>query len=273
MYVASREAGLATVTNERWSSRQAWLGHPNGSCLRPASPIRGTTPDAPVRTGALHLDGCTGGEGRPHATHPTMSRDSDSEARTRANQAMDRYAEGETAAFSDLYDALAPRLFAFAMNLARHRAAAEDVVQQAFLQLHRARARWVPGAQVFSWAYAIAHNCFVDSTRRQRHERLADGEPSGADEVPSREALADEELDARRRLEAVLRRVQQLPEGQRLAFQLVELEGLSISEAAEVIGITTVNLKVRVHRAREVLKQAPELAGGAGATVTPSGSS
>jgi RNA polymerase sigma-70 factor (ECF subfamily) len=184
---------------------------------------------------------------------------------------MDRYSEGDESAFPVLYDVLAPYLFGFALNLARHRSLAEDIVQQTFLQIHRARDRWVPGAQVFSWAYAIAHNFFIDSTRRQRHEQLADSETTGADEVPSLEALADEELDSRRRLAWLLRCARQFPEGQRLAFQLVVLEGLSNSEAAEVMGITTGNLKVRLSRAREALRQFTELGRGEGDPVTPSG--
>jgi predicted RNA polymerase sigma factor len=67
----------------------------------------------------------------------------------------------------------------------------------------------------------------------------------------------EEELDARRQLAVVMQQVDLLPEKLRLAFQLVVLEGLSVAEAAEVLGITNVNVKVRVHRAREALKQGP----------------
>jgi len=185
-----------------------------------------------------------------------MSRDTDLDVRERADRAMDRYADGDAAAFADLYDALAPSLCGFAMNLARHRAAAEDVVQQTFLQLHRTRHRWVRGARVFPYSYAIAHHVFVDSTRRGRHERLGDAEPRSADEVESGESSVDDELDTRRRLAEQLERIQRLPEKLRLAFQLAVLEGLSVAETAEILGITTINVKVRVHRAREALRQA-----------------
>jgi RNA polymerase sigma-70 factor (ECF subfamily) len=184
-----------------------------------------------------------------------MSRDIDLEVRARADRAMDRYADGDAAAFALLYDALAPSLCGFAMNLARHRAAAEDVVQQTFLQLHRTRHRWVRGARVFPYAYAIAHHFFVDSTRRGGHERLGDAGPGPADEVESAEVSVDDDLDTRRRLAQQLERIQHLPEKLRLAFQLVVLEELSVAETAEILGITTVNVKVRVHRAREALKR------------------
>jgi RNA polymerase sigma-70 factor (ECF subfamily) len=181
-----------------------------------------------------------------------MSRDSD---RDRASRAMDRYAEGDEAAFAVLYDVLAPSLYGFAMNLARHRALAEDVVQQTFLQIHRARGRWVPGADLVPWAYSIAHHVFIDLTRRSRRELLRQTEASGEEDVPSKEPGVDDELDHRRRLAELLGQIRHLPEKLRLAFQLVVVEELSIAEAAEVLGITSTNVKVRVHRAREALKK------------------
>jgi RNA polymerase sigma-70 factor (ECF subfamily) len=183
-----------------------------------------------------------------------MSRDADAEARTRANRAMDRYALGDAAAFGEVYDALAPVLYGFALNLARQRASAEDLVQQTFLQLHRTRDRWIPGADVFSFARAVAYNFFIDSTRRGRRERLpAPGEEERA-ELPSETPSADDQLDVRRRVAQQLERIEHLPEKLRVAFQLVVLEGLSVAEAAQVLGITGGNVKVRVHRAREALK-------------------
>jgi RNA polymerase sigma-70 factor, ECF subfamily len=184
-----------------------------------------------------------------------MSADSELDARARASRAMDRYADGDDAAFGELYDVLGPFLFGFAMRLARHRASAEDVVQQTFLLIHRSRQRWIRGARVFPWAFAIAHHFFIDSTRRHRREGLTDAEvPEVADPAPWHASVEDD-LDSQRRLEELMREIERLPEKLRLTFQLVGLEGLSIAEAAEVLGLTTVNVKVRVHRAREALKR------------------
>lgn len=185
-----------------------------------------------------------------------MSRDADRDDpdRDRASRAMDRYAGGDTPAFGELYDVLAPRLFGFAMNLTRHRASAEDLVQQTFLQIHRSSGRWVPGARVFPWAYAIARHHFIDSTRRGRHELLAEAAAPGAADPLSGEAGADDQLDARRELAVTMESLRRLPANHRLAFQLVVLEGLSVAEAAEVLGLSRGNVKVQVHRAREALK-------------------
>jgi RNA polymerase sigma-70 factor (ECF subfamily) len=189
-----------------------------------------------------------------------MIRDSD---RERAGRAMDRYADGDDSAFAELYDALEPHLLGFAMNLARQRTRAEDLVQQTFLQLHRSRARWVRGAGVFPYGFSILHHHFIDSTRRERYEQLASGEGVEAEERPSDAAPADDELDGKRRLAAVLEQLRLLPEPHRLAFQLVVVEALSIAEAADVLGVSAGNIRIRVHRAREALRrlQEPRAAG------------
>jgi RNA polymerase sigma-70 factor (ECF subfamily) len=184
------------------------------------------------------------------------SRDSD---RERADRAMDRYADGDDSAFAELYDALERHLLGFAMNLARHRALAEDLVQQTFLQLHRSRTRWVRGARVLPYAFSIAHHHFVDWTRRERHEQLGSTEAMESEELPSEAPPADDELDGKRRLAAVLEQLRLLPEPHRLAFQLVVVDALSVAEAAEVLGLSTGNIRIRLHRAREALRrlQAP----------------
>jgi hypothetical protein len=68
------------------------------------------------------------------------------------------------------------------------------------------------------------------------------------------EASVEDDLDGRERLEALVREIRLLPEELRLAFQLVWLEGRGIAETAAVLGTTTLRVKVRVHRAREKLR-------------------
>jgi RNA polymerase sigma-70 factor (ECF subfamily) len=172
-----------------------------------------------------------------------------------ADRAMDRYADGDGAAFSTLYDELAPRLYRFALLQTHSRSASDDVVQQTFLQIHSARDRFVRGAAVLTWAYAIARRLLIDARRRRGHEELRD---DGAFDVEGRstglaadDAMAqkEQELEARQGLE-------RLPPALREPFQLVKLEGLSVAQAAEVLGITPGMVKIRTHRARVALERA-----------------
>jgi len=175
-------------------------------------------------------------------------------ARAEVDVAMERYAAGDDAAYAAVYDALAPRLFGYLMRQTREQARAEDILQQTLLQIHRARTSFIPGAEVMPWAFAIARRLLVDSVRRGRREVLsADGEP---DPGASREPGADEIAQARqlaRRLEVELSK---LPPAQRVAFELVKNEGLSMAEAAQVLGTTVAAVKLRAHRAYEALRSA-----------------
>jgi RNA polymerase sigma-70 factor (ECF subfamily) len=147
-----------------------------------------------------------------------------------ANAAMERYANGDDSAFAELYDAIAPRLLGFLCKATRDRVAAEDLMQQTFLQLHRARGSFVRGAPVMPWAVAIAKRLVIDGARRRRVElRLFITEaPADDDRVtpePMVSASADEILDARRLERRMRRRIDALPENQRTAYQLVKQDG------------------------------------------------
>ena len=169
--------------------------------------------------------------------------------------AMERYAAGDDGAFGEIYDKLAPRLFAFLLRQSRDRAKAEDVVQQTMLQIHRARGRFMQGAQVMPWAFAIARRLMIDQHRRGGREVLAptDDDTTG-DLLASLDAGADELAIAKEVAERLGEELQRLPENQRVAFELIKQEGLSVAEAAQVLGTTVAAVKLRAHRAYEALR-------------------
>jgi RNA polymerase sigma-70 factor (ECF subfamily) len=172
--------------------------------------------------------------------------------RVQADTAMDRYAAGDDAAFALVYDELAPRLFGYLLRQTRDRARAEDLLQQTLLHMHRARGRFIPGAEVRPWAFAIARRLLVDSVRRAKFEMLSDdGEP---DPGPSAAAAADQVVHTREILARIDQALGDLPVSQRSAFELLKLEGLSVAEAAEVLGTTVAAVKLRAHRAYEALR-------------------
>jgi RNA polymerase sigma-70 factor (ECF subfamily) len=174
--------------------------------------------------------------------------------RTDADLAMERYAGGESAAFAELYDALAPRLFGYLLRQTRDHARAEDLLQQTMMHIHRARDRFISGAEVMPWAFAIARRLLVDDIRRGRRVVLSDdGDP---DPGPSEAPMADDVASANElaaRIQSVLAK---LPSSQRTAFELIKQEGLTVAEAAQVLGTTVAAVKLRAHRAYEALRAA-----------------
>jgi RNA polymerase sigma-70 factor (ECF subfamily) len=173
--------------------------------------------------------------------------------------AMDRYARGDDGAFAAVYDGLAPRLLGFLLRQTRDRARAEDVVQQTMLQIHRARGRFEPGAQVVPWAFAIARRLLIDSHRRGGREVLAkDDEDSARDLLVALDAPADDVAIAKELAVRIQTVLDGIPDNQRIAFELIKQEGLSVAEAAQTLGTTVAAVKLRAHRAYEALRAALE---------------
>jgi len=173
--------------------------------------------------------------------------------RESANLAMDRYADGDESAFSELYDVLAPRLYRYLLRQTREAAGAEDLLQQTFLKLHASRARFLRGGDVLPWAFAIARRLFIDGYRR--HQRAAARSDAPPPSEPSVEG-AEQLLQAKRAALELDRELQRLPEAQRVVFELMRQDGLSLREVAEVLGTTTNAVKLRAHRAHVALRLA-----------------
>jgi RNA polymerase sigma-70 factor (ECF subfamily) len=179
--------------------------------------------------------------------------------------AMDRYARGDDTAFDELYRHGAPRVRGFLLRLGGDRALADDLMQEAFLRVHRARGHFEQGAAALPWIFAIARNVFLDHVRHPRVRRTASesrgdlrGEREG--ELHEREAppdtRGDEALVAREMLVIVRDTLARLPVLQREAFVLIRFEGMSVSEAAQVLGATEGAVKIRAFRAYEALRAA-----------------
>ena len=85
-------------------------------------------------------------------------------------RAMTRFAGGEDGALGDVYDLASPAVFTFLLRMCRDRSLAEDLTQETFLRIHRARGLYRVGAAVLPWAYTIARRLFLDAVRARRIE-------------------------------------------------------------------------------------------------------
>jgi RNA polymerase sigma-70 factor (ECF subfamily) len=172
-----------------------------------------------------------------------------------ASAAMDRYARGDDAAFPELYDALAPRLSSFLQRRTGNTARAEELLQQTFLQMHCARRHFSEQASVVPWAFAIARRLLIDDFRKRR-EVLDDSERRDDRERAAPDASPDRLLGQRRLVRRMEDELARLPEAQRATFELVQRDGLSMEEAAAVLGTTVNAAKLRVSRAYQTLRAA-----------------
>jgi RNA polymerase sigma-70 factor (ECF subfamily) len=180
------------------------------------------------------------------------------DARCALMDAMDRHADGDPAAFQEVYDLLGGRLRAFFLRQTRDRGRAEDLVQQTLLQMHCARHSYVRGSDVVPWAFAIGRRLLIDSLRRRKKEVLFDTAEQAAAAIasrPSRDSIPDEVASTRQMAARVQAALERLPEHQRIAYVLVREDGLSVAEAADVLGITVTAVKLRAHRVYEALRK------------------
>ena len=176
-----------------------------------------------------------------------------------ADEAMSQYAQGDAAAFEIVYEVVAPRIEGYVRRKVRDSARVEDIVQQTFENMHKARGTFIPGSDVLNWAFAIARNLVSDTGRRAGREtasdRSAENETMGA--VLAAAVAGGEELFLARETGArLVQTYEGLTKLQQEVFELVKLEGLSYQQAAATLGITVPAVRMYAHRAYVSLREA-----------------
>lgn len=191
------------------------------------------------------------------------------------NAAMARYAAGDEGAFDALYRLLGPRLYPFCLRLTRRRSEADDLFQETFLKLHRSRGTYVSNAAAIHWVFAVARSVHLDRLRYQkrRPEAVAETEEGVAafSSLPGTEGTPEANAQAKDIIVIVDRVLRDLPESQRAAYVLLREEGLSVADAAAVLGATSTAVKLRAFRAYEAIREALRAAGIIGPAVRKEG--
>jgi RNA polymerase sigma-70 factor (ECF subfamily) len=164
---------------------------------------------------------------------------------------MARAAQGDERAFATLARRHAPRTLGLARRILRSQAAAEDVVQDAFLRVWINAPRWRPEAEFRTWLYRVVVNLCLNAKRRAGDLPLAAaGDP--ADAAPDA-AMA---LETRDRDRQVAVAIDALPARQRAAIALSYQEGLSNAEVAAVLDTSLSGVEALLVRAKRALRAA-----------------
>jgi RNA polymerase sigma-70 factor, ECF subfamily len=157
---------------------------------------------------------------------------------------MVAYQAGRVEAFDALYVALAPELRAYLLAVCRDAARADDLVQETFLRLHRARATYQPGLPLRPWVRGIARRVYLmDRRAALRRGRREDAAAADAPPLLAAASRPGERPGLERALAGV-------PADARRPFLLHHLFGFSFAEIAARLGIQPGAAKVRSSRAR-----------------------
>jgi RNA polymerase sigma-70 factor, ECF subfamily len=169
---------------------------------------------------------------------------------------------GDDSSFDFLLVKYRSPLVNFLYRMVRDRATAEDLAQDVFLRVYRARKQYTPSAKFTTWLFRIATNVALNSVRDNRHQKmevsldapLRHEQESASRELPAREMRIDEQLVERDRAEFVQRAIASLPEKQRAAVLLHKYQEMEYAEIAKVLDCTDAALKSLLFRAYENLR-------------------
>jgi RNA polymerase sigma-70 factor (ECF subfamily) len=181
---------------------------------------------------------------------------------------MLRVRDDDAAAFEELMLRYQNRLVSLLSHLVGKRDMAEDLAQDVFLRVYRARKRYIPGSKFSTWLFTIANNIASNALRGLSRRREVDLRPPAPNESAGNPleaaAVAASALMPTRQLDkAELRKVVQLAvatlnERQRMAVLLAKFEQLSYAEIAEIMEMTPQAIKSLLSRARTKLREVIE---------------
>ncbi|HOV69480.1 MAG TPA: sigma-70 family RNA polymerase sigma factor [Clostridia bacterium] len=164
---------------------------------------------------------------------------------------------GDPDAFMQLVTVYEKKVYSIALGIMKDASDASDMTQEAFIKAFRSIKNFRMDCSFGTWIYRITVNVCMDELRKRKHvqsvESLLD---SGIEIVDGQDSY--EKSDLSRIIKDAL---MCLPEVYRIPIILVDIRGLSYSEAAEVLSLPEGTVKSRLHRARAIIRKALEDAG------------
>jgi RNA polymerase sigma-70 factor, ECF subfamily len=174
-------------------------------------------------------------------------------------QLMLQVKEGDAGSFELLLNKYRRPLVSYLHRMVQNQAVAEELAQEVFLRVYRARGTYEPAAKFTTWLFRIATHLALNSLRDARHQRREQSvDAAGPDDQPlqlaDRRANREEQLIAEARLAAVRQAIAALPEKQRAAVLLHKYEAMDYAQIADALGCTVSAVKSLLFRAYESLR-------------------
>ena len=187
-----------------------------------------------------------------------MNSDSNVKASVDANL-IQRAQAGDADAFAELFHAHKARIYSLCLRMTNNTAEAEDLTQDAFLQVFRKLSTFRGASALSTWLYRIAVNTVLMHFRKKSLCQLSLDEPCGKNgdtKAPRREyGTRDIRLAGFIDRITLIRAIRELPEGYRTVFLLHEVEGYEHQEIAEFLGCSSGNSKSQLHKAKRRIRE------------------
>jgi RNA polymerase sigma-70 factor (ECF subfamily) len=170
----------------------------------------------------------------------------ESAARANAGALLEKVAQGDQAAFSDLYDVLSSRVLGLIIRVLKDHSQSEEVTQEVFLEVWQTAARFDPNkGGAATWILTMAHRRAVDRVRSSQSSRDRDTKIGIRDYAPDYDNVA-ETVEVRVEHERVSKALARLTELQRQAVTLAYYGGYSHSEVATILSVPIGTVKTRL---------------------------
>jgi RNA polymerase sigma-70 factor, ECF subfamily len=176
---------------------------------------------------------------------------------------MLRVAAGDEAGFNYLAQKYHRPMIHFLFRMVGNHAVAEELAQEVFLRVYRARSSYRAEARFTTWLYRIATNLAVNHARDTKHERTAqtlyldaaDEETGTTPDLADDEPSVEERLLRDERMAAIRRHVMALPERQRMAVLMHKYQGMDYRQIGEVLKLSESATKSLLFRAYQTLRE------------------
>ncbi len=176
---------------------------------------------------------------------------------------MLRAAAGDETSFNYLVGRYHRPMIQFLFRMVENQAVAEELAQEVFLRVYRARSSYRAEAKFTTWLYRIATNLAVNYARDTRHERSAqkvyldqpDEESGSTPDLADDEPTVEERLLREERMATIRRHVMALPERQRMAVLMHKYQGLDYRQIGEVLKLSESATKSLLFRAYQTLRE------------------
>jgi RNA polymerase sigma-70 factor, ECF subfamily len=172
---------------------------------------------------------------------------------------MLRVRQGDSESFDELLRRYRTPLIKYFCRMVRDQALAEDLAQEAFLRVYKARQRYRPDARFTTWLYRIATNLALNAIRDGRNtQRLGDGGSSEDGDrqwdVPDPKASVEQQLIETDRQRMIHEAIDALPENQRAAVILHKYQEVDYRQISTILKVSESAVKSLLFRAYETLR-------------------